>query len=400
MTYALLLAIVALTLICEVAGAAFAVLGLPVSLRYADWGFPGFNGAIGLAAVALGWLIARRHARNPIGWLLLAIGLLSAAQLAGHYYSVLATRAAPASLPAPSVGAWLEGWVWVPTVGSAAILLPLVFPTGSVLSPRWRPVARLGLVAIAIASAGYLAQPRLRTAGEPANPVVSGVSAGAAGMLIGLGMLLFTAAMLAASASLVVRFRRSRGVERQQLKWLALAVSVAATTFATYIVALASGAPVNNPLAALAAISFVGVVGAIGIAILRHRLFDIDLLINRALVYASVTVVLAAVYVSAVLVLQELLASLTDQRGLVVAASTLLVAALFAPVRRRMQAAVDRRFYRSRYDAEQVIGAFAVTLRDKVELAGLTDELVSVVEQSIRPSRVRVWLRDRREAAR
>jgi hypothetical protein len=141
-------------------------------------------------------------------------------------------------------------------------------------------------------------------------------------------------------------------------------------------------------------------VGAIGIAILRHRLFDIDLLINRALVYASVTVVLAAVYVSAVLVLQELLASLTDQRGLVVAASTLLVAALFAPVRRRMQEAVDRRFYRSRYDAEQVIGAFAVTLRDKVELAGLTDELVSVVEQSIRPSRVRVWLRDRREAAR
>lgn len=400
MRLALLLTILALTLVCELAGAAFAVLGLPVSMRYADWGFPGFNGVIGLAAVALGWPIARRHARNPIGWLLLAIGLLSAAQLAGHYYNVLGTQMAAGSVPAPSVGAWLEGWLWVPTVGSAAILLPLVFPTGSLLSPRWRPVAWLGLAAIAVASAGYVAQPRLSTAGEPANPVVGGVSAGAAGMLIGLGMLLFTAAMLLASASMVVRFRRSRGVERQQLKWLALAASVTAATFAAYIVVLAGGAQVNNPLAALAAISFVGVVVAIGIAILRHRLFDIDLLINRALVYASVTVVLAAVYVSAVLVLQELLAKLTDQRGLVVAASTLLVAALFAPVRRRMQEAVDRRFYRSRYDAEQVIGAFAVTLRDKVELAGLTAELISIVEQSMRPSRVRVWLRDPRQAGR
>ena len=393
-TFGALVVALGLAVVLDVVGAAFALLGLPVSMQYADWGFPGFNAVIGLAAVVLGSPIVRAHARNPIGWLLVCVGLLSSFQFAAHYYAVYGLAAAPGAVPLPVVGAWLEGWLWVPTVGSVAIFLPLVFPTGSPPSPRWQPLVWVGAVAIVATSLGYLLQPDVVAPGAPtANPFVGEDVLAVSHALIGIGMPLFVACMVLASVSLVLRFGRSTGVERQQIKWLALAMGVVATVFTAYLVVLLRTGNEANVLNPFAAISFGGILLAVTIAILRHRLFDIDLLINRALVYAGVTVVLGAVYVGGVLVLQQVLTSFTEQQGLVVAGSTLLVAALFTPVRRRMQHAVDRRFYRSRYDAEQVVQAFALTVRDEVDLASLTGELAGVADRTVRPTRSRVWLR-------
>jgi hypothetical protein len=399
-------ALLAVALVCTVAfdasGVVFALLGQPISMQYADWGFPGFNAVIGLAAVVLAWPIIRTHPRHLVGWLLLWVGFISAVQFAAHYYGIYGLLAAPGSVPAANVGSWLEGWLWVPTVGCAAALLPLVFPTGRPPTRRWVPVIWLALVAQLVASLGYMLVPGAltRVPAGGVNPVAPSGDPGLANAMIAVGMLLFVASLLLGAASLVVRFRRSRGIERQQLKWLALAAAIAATAFAVYAILLVTTGLVYNPMMPVVAVSFLGMIVAVSIAILRHRLLDIDLLINRALVYAGVTVVLAAVYVGTVLVLQSALISFTEQRGLVVAVSTLLVAALFTPVRRRMQRAVDLRFYRSRYDAERVIQQFAATLRDEVDLPHLTDELIDVVEQSMRPRRVRVWVRHAAEACR
>lgn len=395
MSLALLIVALLLTVAFDAAGLAFAILGQPISMHHADWGFPGFNAVIGLAAGILAWPIIRTHPRHLVGWLLLWIGFISAVQFAAHYYAIYGLLAAPGSVPAPNVGSWLEGWLWVPTVGSAAALLPVVFPTGRPLTPRWRPVIWLAVVAQLVASLGYMLVPGplIRVPAGGVNPIAPGGDPAFADALIAVGMIMFVGCLILAAASLVVRFRRSRGIERQQLKWLALAAAVAAAAFAVYAVLLATTGDVYNVLMPVVAVSFLGMIAAVAIAIVRHRLLDIDLLINRALVYAGVTVVLGAVYVAAVLVLQSLLTAFTEQRGLVVAGSTLLVAALFTPVRRRMQRAVDRRFYRSRYDAARVIQQFAATLRDEVDLPHLTDELVEVVEHSMRPRRIRVWLR-------
>jgi hypothetical protein len=227
----------------------------------------------------------------------------------------------------------------------------------------------------------------------PGN-IVNPVGIPGAGPLLDVVNLLSIAtaapALLLVILSLVLRYRRGDAVEREQIKWFAYPASVAA-------VALAIGLPDVGLISdaawtiALSAMSLVPV--AIAIAILRHRLFDIDVIINRTLVYGALSVLLAAVYIGSVLLLQELLRPLAPDSGLAVAASTLAVVALFQPLRRRIQAVVDRRFYRSRYDAEQIVHAFAGTLRDKVDLSALTDELVNVVDQSVRPARARVWLR-------
>jgi hypothetical protein len=392
---ALLGAVLALTVAFDVAGVVFAMLGNPVSMRYADWGFPGFNAVIALAAVVLAWPIIRTHPRHPVGWLLLSVGFISSSQFAAHYYGIYGLLAAPGSVPAPNVGTWLEGWLWVPTVGCAAGLLPLVFPTGRPPTSRWRPVIWLAILAQLIASLGYMLVPGqlTRVPAGGVNPLAPSGNPRFAQAMIAVGMILFVTSLILAAASLVVRFRRSRGIERQQLKWLVLAAGVSAATFAVYAALLTTTGDVYNIVMPLAALSFLGMIAAVASAILRHELLDIDLLINRALVYAGVTVVLAAIYVGTVLALQDLLTSFTEQRGLVVAGSTLLVAALFTPVRRRMQRAVDRRFYRSRYDAERVIQEFGATLRDEIDLPHLKAELVDVVEHSMQPRRVRVWLR-------
>jgi hypothetical protein len=343
----------------------------------------------GLASMGL--LITSQRPRNPIGWLLLVAAVMFGISIMGGGYAELSVSRYGRDLPLTTFLAWVTGWTFAPAIGIVVIFVPLLFPTGRLPSPRWWPIlipAVLGPLAAALPAAF-----RPGPMDVPGN-IVNPVGIPGAGPLLDVVNLLSIAtaapALLLVILSLVLRYRRGDAVEREQIKWFAYPASVAA-------VALAIGLPDVGLISdaawtiALSAMSLVPV--AIAIAILRHRLFDIDVIINRTLVYGALSVLLAAVYIGSVLLLQELLRPLAPDSGLAVAASTLAVVALFQPLRRRIQAVVDRRFYRSRYDAEQIVHAFAGTLRDKVDLSALTDELVNVVDQSVRPARARVWLR-------
>jgi hypothetical protein len=343
----------------------------------------------GLASMGL--LITSQRPRNPIGWLLLVAAVMFGISIMGGGYAELSVSRYGRDLPLTTFLAWVTGWTFAPAIGIVVIFVPLLFPTGRLPSPRWWPIlipAVLGPLAAALPAAF-----RPGPMDVPGN-IVNPVGIPGAGPLLDVVNLLSIAtaapALLLVIVGLVLRYRRGDAVEREQIKWFAYPASVAA-------VALAIGLPDVGLISdaawtiALSAMSLVPV--AIAIAILRHRLFDIDVIINRTLVYGALSVLLAAVYIGSVLLLQELLRPLAPDSGLAVAASTLAVVALFQPLRRRIQAVVDRRFYRSRYDAEQIVHAFAGTLRDKVDLSALTDELVNVVDQSVRPARARVWLR-------
>jgi hypothetical protein len=218
-----------------------------------------------------------------------------------------------------------------------------------------------------------------------------------------LGLLLLATVTLTAVSSLVIRFRRSRGLERQQIKWLAYAAGITAMLLLTQVVTVLGPelsivqipAVVAELTWILTIAGFASFAPAAGIAILRYRLYDIDLLINRTVVYGALSATLAVLYVGLVIGLQGVLSGFTGGEGLAVAVSTLAVAALFQPFRRRMQRAVDRRFYRSRYDAQRTLEAFSVRLRHEVDLARLTDELLDVAESTVQPAGVSVWLRQR-----
>jgi hypothetical protein len=339
--------------------------------------------------LVVGCLILARRPGNVIGWIFTAVGLLTtAAGLAEPYATYAYTH--PGSLPAPLVAAWVNTWIWSPTIVLMVVFPLLLFPTGRSLSPRWRPVAWLavGLTA-AYTGAGALAPslqlPNGRTVANPVGVAGIDLDRGLLGAVLS-GLLLLVGA--AAILSLVVRFRRSRGVERQQLKWF------------TYAGALVLLAPLSNAL--IGNVSYVLVLAlpvAVGVAVLRYRLYDIDRLINRTLVYGLLTVLLGGVYAGAVLVLGQLFGGVTeDPPSWAVAGATLAVAALFQPARRRIQAVVDRRFNRRKYDAARTVEAFSVRLRDEVDLDALSAELLAVVDQTIQPTRASLWLRpsDRR----
>jgi hypothetical protein len=270
-------------------------------------------------------------------------------------------------------------------------LLLLLFPDGRLTSRRWRWVAWLSIVGIVVAFLGTLVAPGpIEDYPQLQNPLgieaVKGVQ--------GPGLLLLFVALIACPAALVVRFRRADGIVREQIKWLALAGVVAAATFVLGLLATAffenaSEAVIYVPMMA----SVAALPVAAGIAILRYRLYDIDLVINRALVYTALTVTLVGAYLVTVLVAQLVLPARSD---LGVAISTLAAAAVFAPARRRIQAVVDRRFFRRRYDASMTLQAFGVRLRDEVDLATLSDDLRAVVAESVQPAHLSLWLREDR----
>jgi hypothetical protein len=301
----------------------------------------------------------------------------------------------PGSLPAELVAVWLLNWIWNPIVLLTLVFPLLLFPTGRSLSPRWRPVTWLAVgLTVAFTVLGMLS-PSLQLADEQttANPIgVAGADIGAAPLSTILnGLLLFLLA--AAVVSLVVRFRRSRGVERQQLKWF---------TYAGVLVLLA---PLSNALLpSLYNAPYVLVIAlpvAVGIAVLRYRLYDIDRLINRTLVYGLLTALLAGVYATAVLVLGQGFGGVGGEPpSWAVAGATLAVAALFQPARRRIQAVVDRRFNRRRYDAAKTIEAFSARLREEIDLDTLSAELLAVVDQTMEPTRLSLWLRPTANRAR
>jgi hypothetical protein len=381
-------------LMALVAGTVLAIFSWPLPLTAGGWGFPGFQGVAAAVFTLSAIPIIRNRPGNPIGWLLLTVALLSAAQFVGQYYAAYGLLASPGAVPAAWVGLWIGAWIWLPTVALLGTTA-LYFPTGRLPSRRWQLVPWATAAGIACGSLvlaiGYWgdADPGHQTPLVPSGaPALVGSLAG-----IGLGLVVF--GVVAGSASVIVRFRSARGVEREQLKWLAFAGVTYAAAFVIYVAANALGQP-QTIATSLTAIAFLGLPVSIGIAIVRHRLYDIDRIINRTLVYTAVTIVLATVYAASVIALQAALDGLVHTTQPAVAASTLLVAVLFQPVRGRLQTAVDRRFDRARYDAERTVAAFSERLRDQVELDALLGEVVKTTDSTVAPASTAVWIRDMR----
>ena len=361
--------------------------------------------ALFLVFPLVGALIASRRPENPIGWLCLVDGLLWTTTNMLDYHS-LYVMASPGSVPFPVGLAGVNHWLWVPTVGLLGTYVFLLFPDGRLPSRRWRPLAWLCGVVIASGSLGLMLSPGpLDMPRGIRNPF--GLEAAPWVAVAAYAILpLLPLCMLASALSLVMRYRRSRGDVRQQIKWIAFAASLVALTYLIAIVALfihpseiwfAAGLPLWLDLIEYAALlSITSVPIAIGFAVLKYRLYNIDLIINRTLVYGSLTGALALVYFGGVTVTQALFRNITGQEQLpqlVIVVSTLLIAALFTPLRRRIQSFIDRRFYRAKYDARKILEAFSVRLRDETDLEALNEDLVEVVRETMQPAHVSLWLR-------
>jgi hypothetical protein len=362
---------------------------------HAVWGVVS-TGLIWGAYPTVGAVILARQPHNRIGWLGCGIGLLVGPAFLAQAYALCALVYRPGSLPAGRAMAWLGEWPWYPALGLVLTFLLLLFPTGRLVSPRWRKVAWAAAANLALGSIWAMFKPTLEWI-EPqivANPLgihqaTSAYELLGSVLLVGLGLLTILSA-----ASMVVRFRRAQGVERQQLKWFTYATVVSVLVWVAFAL---TGLQHRLPavLTYLVGAIFLGAVPvAIGIALLRHRLYDIDRLINRTLVYGLLTVVLGCGYAAVVLVLGELFGGITrDPPNWGVAGATLAAAALFRPARRRIQQAVDRRFNRRRHDAARTLEAFSVRLRDHVDLDTLSSELLAVVDQTMEPTTASLWLR-------
>jgi hypothetical protein len=322
------------------------------------------------------------------------------------FYVWYGLEVSPGSLPRPDIALALSEPMWVPMIGLMGTYLILLFPHGQLPSPRWRPWAWLCAVAIVLPFVGILIAPgSYADSGYPnvENPL--GIEA--LGPVIGplfIVIALIPISILGCAVALIQRFLRSHGQDRLQLKWLAAGAGTAAILYLFVMVpSLAYQSAWGNSqptwlgiLQGVAIYSFVLIPIAIGIAILRHRLYDIDLIINRTLVYGALTAGLTAAYLLTVTILQGVFRPFAERSDLTVAGSTLLVAALFRPGRARVQAFIDRRFYRRKYDAGQTLERFSARLRDEIDLEALSKELVSLVGDVMQPMHVSLWLRETR----
>jgi hypothetical protein len=356
-----------------------------------------------LAFPAVGALIASRHPRNPIGWIFLADGFLWLLIGLMDYYGIYGV-ASPGSVPFPVGVAGVSNFLWVPAVGLLGTYAIMLFPDGRLPSRRWRPLAWLSGAVIVVLSVGVAISPgALQNLGGTRNPFELGLPPWMEPAFYAI-LALLPLCMLASVGSLVSRYRRAVGEERQQIKWISFAASVVGLLYLIAIVTsflfpseawMAAGSPLWLDVVAYAALaSFTGVPIAVGFAVLKYRLYDIDLLINRTLVYGALTAILALLYLGGVVGLQGAFRTLTGQGStLAVVASTLAIAALFNPLRRRVQAFVDRGFYRRKYDAAKTLEAFSAKLRDETDLDALNDELVGVVRETMQPAHVSLWLR-------
>ena len=355
-----------------------------------------------LAFPLVGALIASRRPNNPIGWICLAVGIFWMLSNLSSGYGMYGLLARPSSVPFPAAIGSLGEWMWVPAVGLLGTYLILLFPDGRLPSRRWRPLAWLSGAVIILVSAGFVVSPGPMD-GLPGirNPFGLEKYPWLADATLGV-IVLLPLCSLASAMSLVLRFLRSGGEERAQIKWLAFAALILGLGFSAYAIpgtiwqGDAGGAsPLWVKLLEDAVtLGFAGVPVAVGIAILRYRLYEIDLFINRTLVYGVLTVSLAVVYLGSVVSLQAALRTLIGHESqLAVVTSTLLIAALFNPLRRRIQSFIDRRFYRSKYDARKTLEAFSARLRDETDLEALNNELVGVVSETLQPAHVSLWLR-------
>jgi hypothetical protein len=338
----------------------------------------------------VGAIIASRHPRNTIGWLFCSVGVtIGLNSFAGDYAEFwLASGFGTSSLG--ETAAWFSSWLWSLLVYIPTSFLLLLFPDGRLPSPRWRPVAWCAALGAAGGVGGYaLEAGPLVDFPQIANPY--GVDSPIVGIVGLAGSIVAAGCMVASAVSLIVRLRRAGSVERQQIKWLAYGGAVVVGTIGVGGLITLWSVPVSIVIMSLA---LLGLPIFTGIAIVRYRLYDIDLLINRTLVYGVLTTTLVALYLGGVVVLQRIFVALTgEQSTLAVVASTLVIAALFNPLRRRIQSFIDRRFYRRKYDARKTLEAFSIKLRDETDLEALNENLVGVVAETMQPAYASVWLR-------
>jgi hypothetical protein len=355
----------------------------------------------------VGALVASRQPRNPVGWFFVVSATCWAVNEATGRYAIYGLVIEPGSLPLAHLMAWPSTWMWLPGIALIIFFVPLYFPNGHLLSPRWRPVLWLAL----LFSVGFGVVFGAFFPGEM-DELSPGVAGDVPGIVNPLGIealrsldrvtqieiilpVLLITIVLCSVASLVVRFRRSSGEERQQMKWLTYA---AAAYFATLVLlmSLPADSAWYRAVDSLSTLVLAGLPVAVGIAILKYRLYEIDLIINRTLVYGSLTLMLALIYFGGVATTQAIFGVLTgqeEQPQLAVVVSTLVIAALFMPLRRRIQSFIDRRFYRRKYDARKTLEAFSTKLRDETDLEALSDDLVGVVRETMQPAHVSLWLR-------
>lgn len=351
-----------------------------------EWGLPGAEGILAVGTALVGVLIARRTS-NPTGWIFTTMGLGSAAQYLTEEYSK-AALAAGASLPGPATAAWVAEWIWVPLVGSVGLLL-LVFPDDRIESRPGRVIASFLVVGAftSFLAAAFLS-PMVATWDVPNPYHFVGTDQEQADAVFIVAVLVMMLSAVAAAVRLIVRLRHATGIRRQQLKWFAYAAVFASISM------VFSALPATTEVASkFTVFGIISIAVASAIAVLKYRLYDIDLVINRTLVYATLTAVLGAMYIGLVFGFQAILSPFTAQSDLAIAGSTLAVAALFRPVRTRVQDFIDKRFYRQKFDAQRTVDEFSSHLRDEVDLAAVSTRLVDVVNDTMRPVHASIWLR-------
>jgi hypothetical protein len=374
---------------------------------------------LSLAFPTVGALVASRRPENPIGWIFCGTGLLYGVQAFASGYADYALLERTGSLPGGEFMAWISRWIGVPVLPLAGALLVLLFPNGKLLSRNWQPVvwvAACGSAMLALSAAlapgplsfqptfdnplglggaiGKLGpsessplfdQPSLA---KPADTKIN--TGGVVEIFVRVGFFFVLVSWLFAVAAMIMRMDQAKGAERQQLKWFVYTVALLVVGFLAALLGFGQHSVAWNM--GIAAFNFLPI--AAGIAILRYRLYDIDVVINRTLVYGVLTAALAVVYVGSIVLLQGLFRALTGETSqLAVVASTLAIAALFVPLRQRVQAFIDRRFYRRKYDVAKTLQAFNTRLRDDVDLDNVADDLVEVVKETMQPAHVTLWLR-------
>jgi hypothetical protein len=337
---------------------------------------------VNAAVVVVGLVLSTRRPENRIGWLFLAAGLALGLSGFANQYALHALVADPGSWPAGRAAAWLFNVLWVIPVAMLAFVF-LLFPTGHVRSRRWRLAAWFngGVFTLATAS-GIIAATRAWAHPFTSPFTQAGSPVGSPALYL-MTAVLISAALLVSVAAVVVRFAKSSGEERLQLKWCATAALVLVVVV---VASIWANSVIVNVLQSLA---FLGLWTAIAVAVLKYRLYDIDRIISRTLAYAIVTGLLVGVYAGLVLLATQVL---DIKSPVAVAGSTLVAAALFSPLRWRVQLVVDRRFNRSRYDADQTVAAFAAHLKDAVDLDSVRDDLAGVVSRALEPAHVSVWI--------
>lgn len=350
---------------------------------------------------AVGAVLIGRLPRHPVAWLLLWGGAWTAVGIGAGGLADYGLVVHPGSVPGAVWLAWVSQWSWAPYIG-AFVLLPIYFPTGSPPGPRWQLAGALGVAFILVGFAESALSPWSPDPYPVRNPTeLPGHFGAAIAVLDAVAYALTISTMALAVLSVVVRYRRSSAVEAAQLRWFASAavLGLVSGVLATSISTVAPSTPAWQAAGYLTGlVSFVGVLLvpiAIGIAILRYRLYDIDRIVSRTIGWAIVTAVLASVFVTVVVGLETLLAGFTRDQTLAIVASTLVAFALFQPLRRRVQRAVDRRFYRASYDGQQTVDRYVRRLRDQGSLGEIEGLTVLTVRSTVRPAHVSVWLRRR-----